>query len=331
LLGLSPGQQVASSTDEPPDIILQLPVVTGAIGQQDVNVDELGNLWFTVNQSGTSPITINKYLLKNILASAVIPTPDLTIAVPNLGVTSECGCSCFDRNGNLWTMNGTHGGAGQASFLKYGFKAYGSPGGVATTSVLLDPQTATTRMSNQQDFVFDAEGNIWGSCAFTGNAGGPNAGFFKVSASALATSSVAPIVPAIYWSGSNIGNQPALSGDVIAISPTGFIFTSNLQGNNIRAWSPTTATGNPAPAIVLTSATFNGPYGITFDGSGNLWVANGLDNRVMRIPRGQLGATGVVVPDVIFNQNSVDLTGKMTFCRNPDRSASQPSGLPLAP
>jgi len=35
-----------------------------------------------------------------------------------------------------------------------------------------------------------------------------------------------------------------------------------------------TGTNNLMPAVVITSAAFNGPLGIVFDGAGNLWVAN---------------------------------------------------------
>lgn len=322
VVGFTPGQLTTTSTHEP-DIVLDMTELIDNVGnQQGVITDTLGNLWFAVNGASLTAITFSKFLLADCLASGTPPV-ELTISAPLPG-ESEAACLGFDLRNGLWCAVGGHGGAGVSSMVRYGVRSYGVSGGTPTLSLTSGAATTT---SNQQDLVFDGQGNLWGSIGVT--AGGFNGGIFMFTAAQQAAGGTP--VPTIFWSGSNLTGPNLGSTCGLAIAPNGFIWSadfSNGLGASVRAWAPTHATGNPAPDVVLTCATFNGPYSIAFDLAGNLWVQNGNDNRLQRIPAASLVSSGAVVADVVLSPTLATLTGKITFAKTPDRSGLLPSGYP---
>jgi sugar lactone lactonase YvrE len=137
--------------------------------------------------------------------------------------------------------------------------------------------------------------------------------------------------PAVFWSGTNTGGPSLGATCGLAVAPNGFIWCADFDetpGHIVRAWAPTHPTGNPAPDIVLTCATFSGPYSLAFDAEGNLWVMNGVDSKLQRIPAASLLVTGTVVADVIIDTPGNILGSKITFPNNPDRVGLLPSGAP---
>ena len=60
------------------------------------------------------------------------------------------------------------------------------------------------------------------------------------------------------------------------------------------------ASGSPTPAVTISSngTNINGPYGLTFDSSGNLWVSNYGGNTVVEFAANQLGTSGATTPAV---------------------------------
>jgi hypothetical protein len=330
--GYTPGQLLVSGATEP-DIILTKAGLTGLGGQQGVVVDNLGNLWLSANDGTFAAITIYKFELKDCLATGpIVPTVTLNVPISTVptAVGSESGSSIFDSKGGLWSINGTHGTFGVSSFVRYSPKDYSVTGGKPSrTLTSYTPGSVPPNTSNQQDGVFDGEGNLWTSVAFTGDAGGPNGGLVMFSAAQLEAGGLA-VVPVIFWRGSNFSGT-GLGGVVgLSVGANGFIWTTAID-NKLRAWDPSTAVGlNPAPAITLTCATFSFPYALTFDRAGNLWVQNGNDNRLQRIPAASLAASGAVAADVIINPAVATLTSNITFPNNPDRSGSLSSGVPIS-
>jgi len=86
-----------------------------------------------------------------------------------------------------------------------------------------------------------------------------------------------------------------LTGNVRAAN---FVYVGNSVANTIEAYSP-----NGTPSL-FSSSGINGPYDLTFDGSGNLYVANLYDNTVTKfdsqghatpfVTSGLLGPDGIV-------------------------------------
>ena len=96
-----------------------------------------------------------------------------------------------------------------------------------------------------------------------------------------------------------------------------------------------TGTNNLMPAVVISSAAFNGPLGIVFDGSGNLWVANNgevpgnntatspVGTSIVEFAKAHLPAvptTGMLTPDLMPDitltdngQNSIQGPWELAF------------------
>lgn len=326
VVGFTPGQQAATSSAEP-EIVLNMTTLTTTTGnQQGVITDALGNLWLIVNGNGFLRIDVYKFSLAKCLASGT-PTPDLHIPIVLTGGDeTEAAIALFDRlNNAIWIADGAHGTFGQTRLRHYGPKAY-----AYSTPIFDHTVTITTPAinSNQQDAVFDGLGNLWVSSAFS--TGSFNGGIFMITAAQLATGGA--VAATVAWVGSNL-TGPGLGATCgMAIGPDNLLWVANFGGgNNVQAWDMSQPSGNPAPVIILTSAAFNGPYAVEFDPQGNLWVNNGNVNGLMRIPKAQLGATGVVTPDVILTPVTAALTSKFTFPNNPDRVGLLASGAPPAP
>lgn len=331
--GFTPGQLIASNA-QAPDIILNLagsinPATENAFG---LLVDNLGDLWINSN-IGLASGALYKFNLKDCLASGS-PTAAVRIPITFPG-TSECAYSCFDRQGNLWTLVGTHGTFGVCTIQKFSQHAYtisGSPTPDLTIT-LFSPGAVAPSTSNVQNLIFDAQGNMWITLGFTGvttGGGAGNGGIIMLAASQL--TATATVVPAVFWAGSNFTGAGIISTSGMCFGPTGLLWVADASGGNrIRAWDiRNPVSGNPAPAIILTSTTFNIPSALTFDTAGNLWACNDGDSLVYRIPKASLGVSGAVVPDVILSQTTVlTFASYISFPSNIDRSGALPSGIPV--
>ncbi len=318
-VGFTPGQFVTGTFA--PDIALNFGGLPGT-GQEDVIVDNLGNLWCTFNgPSVFNEIHIRKFLIKDCLRTGTPPIA-VTIDVP-VPASSESGCSLFDRDGALWTNNGTHGAAGVASFLRYGQRAYQQPEAIADTTLVSINSPST---SNVQSMIVDGAGNLWASLVQGNN--GAFTGAIVMFTRAQLQAGGSGIAPSVYWTGSNFSGSAIGSTMGMAFAANGWLWCAQgFGGSAIRAWNTVgAASGNPAPNVIITCAAFANPYTLAFDPAGNLWTQNAVDNRLMRIPKAQLGASGVVVPDVIIT--STVALGNITFPHNPDKSGVQPSGWP---
>ncbi len=332
--GFTPGQLAASSASAP-EIILDL---SGTINPAttklaDVLVDNLGNVWVTSNTANTTG-TICKFLLKDCLQSGS-PSPSVVLGL-TYPVDSEGFSSTFDHLGNLWTQVGAHGTFGQCVMWMFSPRNYAVSGSPNPDISLTIAPGGGLSTSLAEGMIFDGVGNMWVSVAFTNDTAGggnnANGGIFMLTAAQL-TASNAALVPTVYWHGTNFGGSNQAAVSELTIGQGALIWATDYPDNKIKAWDMRTPTsGNPAPVITLTSTTFNGPTGITFDTSGNLWVCNDNDSRVYRIPKASLGASGAVVPDIILSQTTIlAFPNILTFPNNPDRSGAQPSGLPGAP
>src|SRR4051812_3461391 len=92
------------------------------------------------------------------------------------------------------------------------------------------------------------------------------------------------------------GTQAALSGPAfIALDAAGNLFIPDLSHRRVRRWNPvtnvvTTVAGGGTPAdgrgdgLPATQAAFLSPVGVAFDSAGTLFIADGEDYRVRKVP-----------------------------------------------
>jgi hypothetical protein len=318
-LGYTPGQLLASGATEP-DIRLNLGPLHPSVGQQDLVVDALGNLWLGANNGSYTATLIRKYNLSDCLVSGS-PVASVSIAPP--AAATEAGNIVFDKQGNLWSANGTHAAGGLASWVRFGPRGYGISGG--SPSLTLTTTGGAGYYSNQQDFLFDNSNNLWFSYGVDGVSG--QAGIGMLTAAQVAAGGAA-VAPTVIWTGSNFG--PSLGGtENLALSPSGLLWCTKLAGGSaIRAWPIAGAvSGNPVPSITITSLSFSAVYGITFDRSGNMWLTNAANNRLMRIPAASLLVSGAVVPDVIITPVVGQMFSRVRVPNDPER-CGVPTGFP---
>lgn len=326
--GFTPGQITASNAAAPNiilDLVADWPLATATI--TGMVTDSLGNLWVVgyTNGAGTA-FAVKKYLLKDILASG---SPSAVVSVAGTsGVVNAVICA-FDKQNNLWCLLAQGGQFGAASLQKFSQSSYSVSGSprpdVALT--MFNPGVLAPATSDAEAMCFDAAGNLWIGVGTTFGAANQG-GILMLGAPQLLVNDAA-VVPSVFWAGSNFQGSGNLNIVGIAFG-NGLIWAAQFTGNKVFAYDPRApVSGNPAPLITLTSATFNGPISLCFDSGGNLWVANDNNSRIYRIPVASLGASGAVVPDIILSQATIlSEPIQITFPNNPGHSGLLASGLP---
>jgi len=103
--------------------------------------------------------------------------------------------------------------------------------------------------------------------------------------------------------GGRVTMDPAvtITDDVDLASPafatqdaSGNLWISSFSNNKLVAFfaGQLGSSGSPAPAVIISSPSLNGPGQSAFDPFGNLWVTNALNNTVVKFVPSQLFATG---------------------------------------
>ena len=248
-----------------------------------------GALW--VGNVGLSGSTLVSYSAAQLAASTsaapaitIVPTP--TVAPAGVAV---------DAQGVLWAATNDNQATNTGTGV--GFLASQIQGAVSNPGAPAFPGFSLTVTSGAHEFLqgvaVDAGGNLW-ITNFT-------AGTIVEFTSTQFGVQVSP-TPAVTLS--TIGGS--LSGPAgLAFDLNGNLWAANSSGNTVVEFtaSQLTASGSPAPAVVLsaTSGSLDGPSNLAFDASGNLWVANTNANTVVKFTAGQLLASGSPTPAVTLS------------------------------
>ncbi len=133
------------------------------------------------------------------------------------------------------------------------------------------------------------------------------------------------------WNYNFGGSTPTANGvetpASIAIDTSGTLFVLDQGNSRVLRFNNAAFKGNGAPAdgvlgqlnfvsktFGTTASTFFAPQGIAVDGSGNLYVADGSNNRVLRFNHAALKANGAAA-DAVFGQSNFT-TGTNGVARN---------------
>jgi len=175
------------------------------------------------------------------------------------------GCKHNNTNINkgLWIANGNNVVEFVPSQLTMGTYS-GMPKRNITSGALGTPQGVT----------FDAMGNLWvmdPGAMVNGKQTPALLKFSTTQLNALAMTNGPTPVAIITSADLNFPQQSVFD-------KAGNQWVADHNNNTILVFTAAqlamTGTNNLMPAVVITSAAFNGPLGIVFDGAGNLWVAN---------------------------------------------------------
>lgn len=260
--------------------------------------DANGNLWVTKFASDT----ILEFPAAKLGASG---TPSPGVVLTGSAITEPAGLA-FDGNGNLWVASAATGTA--AEFSANQLTSSGSPAPAVVISTPVDPFGV----------AFDASGDLWvvaagGLVEFTPN---------QLNASGSPTPTIT-----IGDDGSSSLNSPL----GMAIDAAGNIWVANGNSPPFSvveySTSQLTASGTPVPAVILSpnGSSIDGPGGLAFDASGNLWVANIIGaSPLVEFAGSQIVMTGTPAPTITVTSSS--LVGPWGLAFNPHASA-----LPVKP
>lgn len=171
-----------------------------------------------------------------------------------------------------------------------------------------------------QGVTFDSMGNLWVMDPQANVNGAMTPALLKFTSaqlSALAMSNM-PEPTAIITSTSLSFPQQSV------FDAAGNQWVSDHNNNSILVFTAAqlamTGTNNLMPTVVITSASFNGPLGIVFDGAGNLWVANNGEVPINATTNSPVGTS--IVEFAKAHLPTVPTTGMLTPMLTPDITLS---------
>ena len=146
--------------------------------------------------------------------------------------------------------------------------------------------------------AFDGHGDLWAGNGYTSH-------------------TMTEFTPAQLAAGGSQKAQVAITSlDVagVAFTGSGDLWAADHQTSVLSLYTPTqlAVSGDPAPAVKITSdagvpASLDGPENLAVDPSGDLWVANALNDTIVEFTPTQLAVTGSPTPKVIISSLATSL------------------------
>ncbi|HET9087378.1 MAG TPA: hypothetical protein VFN53_07645 [Acidobacteriaceae bacterium] len=263
---------------------------------QGVVFGPAGNLWVvdggTMHKGGNSKPALLQFTSSNL---AGIQAP--VAASPNITVNSSAFVfpqqAVFDRMGNLWVSD-----SGANAVFEFTSSQLKSSGTLAPNITLM----SSPAFSGPLGIAFDSDGGLWVS---NHNA----TTIFGFSASTLPTAmGSTTVTPTTVLS--DDGKQSIQSPWGLAFDSSGNLWSSNSNTpSSVVQFSKASlaGSGNPTPAITLTSAnvsgdaSLNAPGGLALDNTGNLAVVSTANPfGIALYGTSQLSAGGAVAPNALL-------------------------------
>ena len=246
--------------------------------------DQSKNLWVTDDDEQVLEFTSGQ--LKALKANSNSPSPAVTISSSSF--SKIIGCN-FDSNGNLWLVDEGNKSVDQISKMQ--LKA----GGSITPAVIISD---SAEMVYPDFLAFDKSGNLWVS--------DENASALLAFSPSQQTSGGAHTAVVKISDNSGSLNDPG----ELAFDNKGNVWVTNYGGGTVVMFAKKdlAASGDPTPAVTLTGAAFDGPWGLAFQNgnSGPLWILNYSDGTLNEFVPSQMMSSGSPVPKVSLSNTSSD-------------------------
>jgi sugar lactone lactonase YvrE len=282
------------------------PGIKLSTGQDEwaIAFDAAGNLW--VAQADEN--TVSEYAVGQLGASGS-PTAVDTITA-TAGSLNGPGGLAFDQHGNLWVANSNDSTV--VEFTPSQLAAGGSP----TPAVIISG--AGGNFSRPEGLAFDAGGDLW--VASTNDSS-----VVEFTPSQLASGG--PLAPTVVI-GSSSGSLNDPYG--VAFDQNGNLWVAVLFGNTVGtvveySKALLAASGTPRPTVTLSASagSFNGPVGLAFDASNDLWVAN-EGGSLVEFAASQLASAGPATPSVVVTGSGIDEPFALAFDPHPAQVPLRP-------
>ncbi len=272
----TPGQLARSGTATP----IHLSTFDTATG---IAFDDSHNLWAVIDGNEVARFT-NAQL--NNLGHDPNPTPGVIIK-STFAFRHIYGCS-FDHEGNLWVVDTENGSIDELSQAQL----EAGSGNIAPHVVISSPDLVGPNF-----VTFDKVGNAW-----VDSKDGDQ--IAKFSAGELTSSGVKSADVLL----SDDGSCTNLCGPgEIAFDPRGNLWITNEDADTVVEYTKDqlASSGKPAPAVTLSSAIFNAPWGAVFDTTGDLVVINYSDGKIAKFAARQLKMSGAPAPEVTVTGSKI--------------------------
>ena len=265
-----------------------------------ISFDSAGNLWvvdFGNNRvlEYAAPITTGEaatvVLGQAGFTTGTVGTSATTLFTPN-GIS-------FDSAGNLWVVD-----SGNNRVLKY---AAPITTGEAATVVIgqgsftgATPGTTSTTFHLPNGISFDSAGNLWVTDEFNNRVLEYPAPI-KTGEAATVVVGQAGFTTGTFGTTATTLSSPRTS----AFDSAGNLWVADRDNNRALEYAAPITTGEAATVVIgqgsfttntfgTTATTLNSPLGISFDSTGNLWVADPGNHRVLKYPATISQVTGQV-------------------------------------
>jgi sugar lactone lactonase YvrE len=251
-------------------------------GPTTLAFDPGGDLW-VANENTSTLIELSQAQL-----ATHNPVPRVTISAADGALANPFGMA-FDRAGDLWVVGN---GAGRVyEYTREQLATTGSPTPHITISDL--PGTPFSD-------AFDAAGDLWVSTQVSSSC--PQGCVVEFSAAELGTATPTPTVTISSTGGANLAFTR--SGDLWMVTGGGPNCFGTPCTNELVEFTRAqlSTSGSPTPAVTIASAivgstqSLDGPYGVAIAPTGDVWVSNFNNNTTVEYGRDQLSRSGSPTP-----------------------------------
>ncbi|MHB8381609.1 MAG: NHL repeat-containing protein [Candidatus Binataceae bacterium] len=242
----------------------------------------------------------------------------LAIAVAGCGgSSSNSGKShhfSFSTSGGLWVANGTN-------VLEFGDTFNSRTPNIAP---LVTITYASTGFTATQGVLFDTAGDLWvidGGNLATTSTGGVVPSLTEFTAADIASGGSLDLTPSVKITNTHTGSYEPLKFPQQAVfDSAGNLWMTDNSADDVNVFSASQlVTGGdiePNAQFNTTGANgLNGPLGLAFDSSGNLWVANNGDTSIFEydaVDVAEVRAGGLhndLAPTIVLNNTNSSIEG----------------------
>lgn len=267
-------------------------------------------------------------------------TTNTAAASPTAASTTNAYSMTLDSSGNLYLATGCRVLQFPRPFTTgmNATLALGQPAG-ATNLTSNSCTTSTTGLYSPRGLAFDSSGALWVSDALNDRVVRYVPPFAAGQAATVALGQTSTSIGSTCNITTPVGTSATslCLPEGVAFDSSGNLWVADVFHHRVVMFPPaslvtggaaTVELGQPA-ATAFTSATanngglsetsLNAPRGLTFDSSGNLWVADGKNNRVLMYPKANLvtgGAATIVLGQTSMTTSSGSATSSNLFAPN---------------